>query len=279
VPTSIYTPEIATTYGALDSAAVADGAALTAHVVRALSRGANRLLAKAETPLSACYPVRGGDLEAYAPTGRAYPFWIRVESWPIRTQADRRALDVRLTMRAASGEVLEVQLCTAASPFSPAPAAGAYKTLTGTGSWGVLEWDALPCAGGEDEVTLYLRGTLGSVLGNTAVYGSPNTGTVQEVTADGIVRTSASTTWQNTSTLATWAWSHVLVFLSGSTLLTDPRLITGVAGTTPQGRLSIYPPIGTAEAAGLRLSTYEIRECGLWRLASIHAITTPRTSL
>jgi hypothetical protein len=280
VPTSIYTPEIASAFGALDSAAVSDGGALTAHVIRAVSRSVNRLLAKPETVLSAVYPTRGGTLEALAPTGRGYPFWARVESWPIYSRSDRRSLDVRLMIQATSGDVLQIQLCTSRSPFVAAPLAGDYKTLTATGGYDVVEWDGLATAGGDDELTLYIRGALSSTLGNTATYGSPNTGTVQEVTSNpGGIRTSALTAWNNTSLLATWAWTHVLVILSGSVLLTDPRLIVGVVGNAPEGQLELYPTIPINEADALRRTTYEIRTCPLWRIAAIHAITSLRASL
>lgn len=277
MPSTIYTPEIASAFGALDSDACADGSAVTAHLLRAAARSMHRLVAKPEPVLTALYDTRVGDLEGRAMTGPALPWWTHVETWPVRAMRGRSTIDVRLTLRVPSGTALRVQVCTSAQPFTPAPAVGIYKTAAATGSWETVDVDALPIdPSGEDEVSLYITADAGSTLGATATYGAPNTGTVQEVNA-ALMRTTAATTWNLTGN--TWTWGHLLVFLSGSTLLTTPRLITGVSQASPQGVLLFAPGMTPAEGALLRGATYEIRTLPLWRLGAITAWTTPRTTL
>lgn len=276
MPSTIYTPEIASAFGAMDSDAAADGSAATAHLLRAAARSMHRLLAKPEPVLAALYDTRVGDSEGRALSGPALPWWVQVETYPITAMRGRSTVDVRVTMRVASGTVMRLQLCSRASPFTPAPAVGAYKTAAATGAWETIEWDGLPIdSSGEDDLTLYVAADAGSTLGSTGTYGSPNTGTVQEVTGT-LMRTGAATTWNITG--STWTWGHLLAFVSGTTLLATPRLITGVVAS-PVGALSFAPGMEPSEAATMRGVTYEIRTIPLWRIAAVTAWTTQRTTL
>lgn len=277
MPSTIYTPEIASAYGALDSDAAADGSAATAHLLRAAARSMHRLLAKPEPVLAALYDTRVPDSEGRAMSGPALPWWTVVETYPINAMRGRTSIDVRITLRVPVGTDLRLQVCTRAQVFLLNPPVGAYKTATATGAWETVEWDGLPIdSSGVDEVTVYVAASAGSTLGATATYGNPNTGTVQSATGFSM-QTTAATTWVTTSG-NTWAMRHLLVFLSGAVILTTPRLITAVFGTNP-GQLLFEPALTAGEAAQVAGSTYEIRTLPLWRLAAVTAWTSQRATL
>ena len=281
MPTSVYDPEIASAYGALDFDAALDGSAVTAHMLRAAARSMHRLLAKPEPVLAALYDTRASDFEGRSMTGPALPWWTPVDAWPVNAMPGRPTVDVRITLRVPSGTALRVQVATRAQPFDPAARSGRYKTASATGSWETIEFDGTPIdPSGVDELAVYVTAALGSTLGSTATYGTPNTGTVIEAFGDVMLTSGTSTSWVVTAG-NTWALRHVVVFLSGSTLLTGPRLITGVenGNTTIPSSLRFAPALAAGESARLSGSTYEIRALPTYRLAAVTAWTTPRATL
>lgn len=274
MPSTIYTPEIASAYGALDSDAAVDGSAATAHLLRAAARSMHRLLAKPEPVLSALYDTRAADSEGRAMSGPALPWWTIVDTYPVNAMRGRSTIDVRITLRVPVSTDLRIQVCTRAQVFVGNPPAGQYKTATATGAWETVEWDGLPIdSSGVDEVTIYVSASAGATLGSTATYGSPNTGTVRSVSGERMVP-DTTPSWV-TTTRNTWAMRHLLVFLSGSALLTTPRLITAVYPDS----MRFAPAASAGEGALLAGSTYEIRTLPLWRLAAVTAWTSLRTAL
>jgi len=279
MPTSVYDPEIASAYGALDFDAAVDGSAVTAHMLRSAARSMHRLLAKPEPVLSALYDTRATDFEGRASTGPALPWWTPVDAWPINLMPGRESIDVRVTLRVPSGVTLRLQLATRALPFDRAARSGRYKTAAATGSWETVEFDGVPVES-VDELTLYVTGVLGSTLGSTGTYGTPNTGTVIEAAGDVMLTSGTSTSWVVTAG-NTWALRHLVVFLTGTTLLTGPRLITAVenGNATIPSSLRFAPALAVGESARLSGSTYEIRSVPTYRLAAVTAWSTPRTTL
>lgn len=280
MPSTIYTPEIASAFGALDSDAAADGSAATAHLLRSAARSMHRLLAKPEPVLAALYDTRVADGEGRAMSGPALPWWTAVETYPINAMRGRTSIDVRITLRVPSGTDLRIQVCTRAQPFQFNPPVGAYKTAAATGTWETIEYGGLPIdASRVDEVTVYVAASAGSTLGLTATYGAPNTGTVRSAVGD-LMTATASTTWNNTGN--TWSMRHLLVLLSGSLVLMTPRLITGVYSNAIvglPGELRVDPPFTAGESALAVGATYEIRQIPIWRLAAVTAWTSLRSTL
>jgi len=181
---SIYTPEVATLYGALDSATFVDGVPYSSHLLRALAMSANRLTLKGHPLLNLVWPTRDtlDEEDGALPfEGLAWPYWsLLVPRLPIfkRPYLNRGAVRCRLQVAASSTAYL--QFGTRAWPFRPWRRAGAKNVLevAGTGAWGDYVLDDLPLLDGtDDELEVWVRGVDAAALMDEGTYGANNTGT------------------------------------------------------------------------------------------------------
>lgn len=274
--TSIFTRQVATRFGAIDSDAVADGAPLSAAVQLAASRAAHRLLVKRETVVAELYDQLRAAGESPAPGGVALPFWSEVGRWPIEKLRRRPFYDVSLGILVTNTEQIEVQYATRARPWVQNPSGSQLETLTGLGIYDRVRTTGLEgVVDGSDELRMYVRGTVSATLASTGSVGSPNVGTVARVQA-GAMYPSGATTWNTTGT--TLAYTHALVLLSGAggIPVAEPQTIVGVRTDSVGQYLELFPgfdPLDTIRLSGTR---YELRALPTWRLGGLTVITQER---
>lgn len=191
---TIETPEIASVYGALDSAAFEDGGSYNAHLLRELARSANRLASKGQHLLTlpfterASTPSYNGDsdslpawtyfegLRTVCPTTQ----WVRITPRiPIPKRAGLRSAAVRVDARVSSDHEVLLQVATRAAPFdiNANGSSPNVVTLTGDGDDDVdlYSGSGIPIHhGAYEHVELYVRGLRTGNLANTTYGGTPN---------------------------------------------------------------------------------------------------------
>jgi len=268
---SILLPKVASVFGALDSDLVADGGAADSHVGEVLATSANRLACIGEPLARFIFDAstdmageEGGQLLAFGE-----PFWFQITPGPITRPKMPRTTRGRLYVhfQARAGEVLYLQVHTAAAPFSPQASAGAnVLVLAGTGSdaWATLE-DIPLVPGVFEQIAVYLRGTPTTTAGNTAVYGAPNTGTIDAVPMPNIIQDLGSG-W---ITSPHWGeGGHAVTFEDGlGNQILSPRSIVNVLGND---WLQIYPPLDAGwSGRALIGATYHIVELPRIRINSM----------
>ena len=190
-------PEIPALFGAIDSAGAAeDGAAYSAHLLRAIAMQANRLASKGHVMCCLVWPrERNTSSEAHtqARIVQARRHWGRLRGplplpkKPGLTSASvRMSVDVRPTAGTpAADNRVDVQVITRATPVRQTPVGpvgGARATVAQTAS-GVpvaVDIDSVPLdPGAMESVEVWVRGAGGlPPLGDAATFGHPNAGTI-----------------------------------------------------------------------------------------------------
>jgi hypothetical protein len=252
---SIFTPEIATTIGALDSDAFTSGAAFSAHLLRELIRSANRAASKEQCPiLNLLWPeglVSLDDPQARF-EGVAPPTWTRILPAMLALKRPRLNL-ATLWFRASvpSAFVLEVYVATTRRPWRESVAAD--LTITGSGAYTDYTLTDIPISEGEEEYfEIWVRGQGGTTLTSTATYGDPSRrslasplGIYEFAGNDQISLSTAN--WNTTSggSADHATAGHYVNFedANGDPVI-PPRAIVDVPGTT---NLLLDPPLSARE--------------------------------
>lgn len=273
---TIATPEIPATFGALDSDVYADGGPVDALVLRTLATSANRLMCTGEPLINLVWDASsdlGGDEAPGSFIGFGWPFWFRLTPLASRPKTPGQTLGhaiVRVKLR--NTETMQVQVETRRRPFD-ASGASNILSITGTGSDAYVTLDDIPIDPSDTErIAFWARGDVTATTGNTGTYGAPNTGTIDRL--QGYDLEDDSATW-TTTVGATWAeGGHGVTFKDGGgTQIAEPRLITAVHAT----RLSVYPAFSYEEIAILAGATYTIVELPRWRVTQLALYAQDRT--
>lgn len=278
MPGSIYTKEVPTVFGALDSLALVDGTPASAFVLRAAAMGGHRLLSKRETLIAEAWDVAGSGSEVTGPSGVAWPFWVELGRWPIAKMRRRDRYDLSLGYNIASGASVTFQAATQKTPWvpNPDPSSPHVIALTGSGSFDLGLVEGLVGQDGyEDELSVFVKGAISSDLGVTATFGAPNTGTVRRL-AYTLLYPTGTPTWNTTG--STWAYRHALVFVNaGGRQILEPRIITGVGEDSVGQYIEFWPMIDAISAARIGSASFEIRQLPAWRLSHLTLVTQART--
>lgn len=170
---TLYTPEIASLYGALDSNAFSDGMPVSSHVLRTQVMSTNRLAAKAQhlvcTPYGNSY-----DLAEFTVNGVYLPVpleWTQILApiplfkMPGSTRAQVR---VRANVSNDGGaQTVLMQIATLAAPFDPNASVDAPNVLTIAGSGAVASYGSaidspgIPIVKGDfDIATVWVKGNI-----------------------------------------------------------------------------------------------------------------------
>jgi len=276
--------QTATSFGALDKAAIADGTSLGAMQARTMARQANRLLQKRHQVLNLMWPITALTIEDYSQyhqefiatnelVGMLPPAFVLKK--PHVTTGT-----VYLRVRASSGAKLTVQAHTIAT----GDAAGATVDVTGTGSWQWATIDVSLDPGAQERLQLSLRatGTKGALM-DTGTWGTPNSGTV----ADGDVFT-VNRYEKLVGSNATWdpelaGAGHVFVLFENSARVAEQR-ITAVIDKGSHHELNfeflpgdVYNRLNQVRALGTGRVTYEIRELPWLAVAQVLLVTGERS--
>lgn len=240
---SILNREVASRYGALNSDTFTDGEALSAHVLRALAMSGNRLATKGHPLFNLVWPTRavnsdldphtGGAADGGGFAGIAWPQWVKLlHPLPVPKKPMLNKAEIRIRARVTNGETILLQFATVARPFNAAIALDAPNVLAlvGTGAMEDYDLDGVPISeGGFENFEIYVRASPSAmILGDTGIYGAPNAGTFDGVTA--IYALLSVATW-NPSTGAGDAWDeggHFVEFTDASGVRVTSRMITSV---------------------------------------------------
>lgn len=283
---SILVPDIAASYGGLDSLAFVDGGVPSAHILRELARQANRLAVRGHPLLQLIYDSGGLVTESGegALVGWGWPFWVQITPGPI-TVPKKPGLELgRLHVRSYSrtNEELYIQVVTDRSPFNARAEHGGSSTVRIVGT-GAFQWTTLsdiPLDYSDFEhVSIFLRGLPTTTVGVTATNGSPNVGTVTRIHSTNLLEDSTTpATWNISGGTIDWGINGHCVTIENSTAqqLLEARWITRVFTAT---QLQVFPgwPGGlpTDFASG---ATYRIFEIPRWRIANLALYAQDRTS-
>jgi hypothetical protein len=249
-------PRVFSRFGALDSAALADGRASDAQVLRTLAMSANRLATRGQ-PLAQVVFNSIDESEAINSAngwhkGFAPPFWLQITpTIPIVKKPLIRSAKLFWRIAASTGD-LGVQVATDASPFNPRARATLTSNTFGFAGSGVDPYGEVANVhrgialreGPTENVTFYIRGSTGAD-GDTGTYGTPNTGTITKVSGQRDVLEVEDAEW-NIGGWNTGGHAVIITPATGTSPI-EPRWITSVFGenfaSTDGTKLKIFPAL------------------------------------
>lgn len=259
---TVDTPETAPLFGALDSTAITDGSAYNAHVVREITRNANRQAGRGQHLVTLLWPMSSFDW-TYNPDGSVHTLhglrswvptthWIRlVPATPIAFRPGLRRAEVMVDARVSTGHTVLLQVATRAKPYNHRSVASSNNviSLVGTGSDAeYLQDEFLIDPAGYDDIELFVKGLPTSDGANTAEGGTPADRSGLSVTPvyalDYIEATAADgAAWISPG----WASSgaEIAFYRADGTEITR-RIVTAVDDTNDPLRLYFTPPLTPA---------------------------------
>lgn len=274
---SILKPEMAAVFGALDSDAIGDGDAVSAHLVRSLVKAANRAASRAGEPLfNFIYDSGGNGTETPAGgfVGYGYTLWTRILPGPLFKKKKPGLTKAKLFVRfhARTDEQLFIQVVTRASPFNPIATGSSPNCikLVGTNAWAWDDKEDIPIAyEGSEEISVFLRGVATTTLGNGS--NGANSGTISSISPDGtdVADNVTPPNWVLPPAANFASGGHAYVaLLNGNPIAPPSTIISVLAGD----HLSIFPGLPAFYHTALQLNgagAYRIYELPRWRIANI----------
>ena len=262
------TPEIATTFGALDSSGFVDGMAVDAHHCREFTRNGNHLLAKEEQLFSLMVPRQEGDSvfsgddqsPNYLIWTDAIRSWVPSSHWmkivapfPVAKKPGLHRAEARVFARISGSHTVYLQIATKGRPFdrNAGPSSPNVITLLGDGDDDVDSYTKTGMwidPGGYEDIQLYVKG-LPTGDQAPASGGDPNARS-DYPSADFQYDYDNIFDYQNVGTWASPGWSRTgaeVVFYNADASVITRRIVTAV---TEQRQLFFAP----------RLSDHELRQ-------------------
>lgn len=261
----ILTPEIPTSYTAVDSDAFGDGFAGNAHPLRLMTLMHNRLMAKGHplcslvwaAELGADESVANGKLQQFAHIGR----WREIVPPVYCPKKPGLAVaDVRGKIRIVGtiADELLLQFSTFRRPFNEHATAGDSNVVRivgdGTSTYQDVSLDGLALRRelASERLRIHVRGIRTGRLGDTATNGSPNTGS--DIPYDSVHLTSTPPNWNTTDgTRNNYASNgHYVEFVESGADVVAPRTVVYVSTYAGIRSLTLFPPFSAQEIARLR---------------------------
>lgn len=208
---SIFTPQIAAAYGALDSDALVDDTPVSAYVGRELARAANRINSKGCHWFTLLWPSRDEpDASVDTPSDvLKKPFSATIwRAWkPIlgpfgmKKKPGLTLAEMRMNAMIPGSDVIQIQVVTQAAPFVSSPSSSAPNLITitadGDDDWDDYTLDDLPVHhGAQETLTFYARSISQGAGGDTSTFGTPNSGDIGQ--AGTTVFYAIDTSWNST---------------------------------------------------------------------------------
>ena len=280
---SILDLEIATQFGALDTDALTDGGALHAHALRQLAMSSHRLAERggpmvqlmwdSSTDVAESETI-GGALLGYAVGQSWIPLYVGPVAYPKKPNA--RTATAKILLEYANGSDVFVCVQTSQADLTSDLSAPNVIKCRGTGSLETYTLEDIPMGTGAAEpLAFWIRPADAGDLMDTATYGSPNTGSPEQVSTTGMHDQDAA--WNTTASGSPHLGNSnmSIVFLDADTSypLVRPRRIALVTGSGQwlqfdQALTSREQYIVGQSIDQARLK-YEIREARSYRVASI----------
>lgn len=280
---SIYTPEIATAFGALDSTAFAAGASFHAHLLRALAMSTNRLTSKGQPVLNLVWPTRAVDTEATSTgafEGVARPWWERITpSIMFPKRPGLRFATLKVRAKITSGATIWIAAACGGVPRDRLSSADPHVVeCLGTGSYADYSLANVPVGEGDvDHVTFFMIGDKVQKA-QTGTFGSPTDGAIATLT-DQYLGVSGAT-WNPTTGWPTnmdfgHAGCTIVFTTAGGVSVSTPRIITSNGTAT----LYFAPPLSQPEYyQALAGGYFQIWEQPVWSIANLAMACEARTT-
>lgn len=296
---SILVPDLATLLSGIDSAAIADGRAPSAHLLRELARNANRMQSRSELVARLSFDAGGTAGESMGADDMHG--WGAIDRWmpltpvvPIERNPWLVGYKALVTTWTQEDAKLYLQIATQDHPFDPSAGPDAPNVLVIDGDSGSDTWvsDSLSMTVTErrsDSVQLWLKGELLGAM-DTAAYGSPASGTLTSLDAwnpapGGIWTMSDSgATWDTSGSTPT-SGGHLVRLLDvfGNEVVPYTRILANTATSfTIQMSSFAGQPFGSGIEWVAALTVgggcdYEIVKTPTWRLGDFALYATART--
>lgn len=270
----VFTPEIASRLGFLDSAVATDGEPWHTLALRTLAMQANYQTTQGGACLSLLWDADSsadtGVLGALSGVGA--PIWCPVTpALIVPKDPGRTHYEVTVTI-ATIGDIF-LQFVSGAEPFNPSADINSTNVLSFTGGASLTTFATkqitfrAPETADFDTIQVWIRGTPTGTLATGG--GTPNTGTITAMLAPDDLYASGGA-WTLTGAGTSWAAVNALVVRNASAqTIMSHRLITNVPATN---RLRFYPPT-TLPFPALQGATYRIETLPTWRLSHIGIYT------
>lgn len=273
--------QVAESFGALDKAAIEDGASLGAMQARVMARQANRLLKKRHQILNLMWPTPTttiNDLPQYANESVALPqSSVMIAPCPALKKPGITSATAYFRVRAGNGMKYALRVGTVAvdRPQSQEVA------VTGTGSW---QWASVSIAldpGDQERITVYLRadGNSGALM-NTATYGSPNAATllIGDIVGESYLELhSTNPSWTDALVVD----GHFIRLISQGVPIADRQIIN--LHDHGAYHVVVFEPLGQALVGNFNTrarfvnASFEIREMPWIAMAQVLVVTDERT--
>lgn len=186
MPTNIYTPEFPSVTGLLDEDALVVGHFPDAHVLRSIGAASNRLAGRGNYLVHEVFRRAGND-EQIGTTGfNVGTGWQRIRDFPACERKPHLSrADVRIRARITPGASVVFQIATAAVAFRRDATRATTNTIVanGTGNFELYQGQIELGRSTVEDISLHAYGDPTGALANTAIYGSPNTGLVNDARA------------------------------------------------------------------------------------------------
>lgn len=278
------TKEIATAFGCLDSAAIADGAFAHAHVLRVLAMQSNRLYAEGAPVLQLVFDSWSGANETTDGTCEVVgwgPWWRKIyNGGPMYApkKPHLATLEVKVIANIPLDEKAWFQFTTTRQPyrFSVPSTANNVVECTGTGAWATYSLATIPASEGQDYelIDIYMRSSVPLTVADDSTYGVNTSGST--LTRAGLIDVTDETSEWNMSTgskLSDYQQHAIAVLDTAGHWVIGPRIITGEAGggaTVGKAEiLYVWPPMSPTEAMMVAGLDYEIRVMPRVRVAAM----------
>lgn len=287
---SVFTKQVGTRFKVLESEIASDGSPVSALMLRTMARNANRLIGAPQLLFNFAWDSGWTDDELANGLTRltAFAGYTSSMSWtrafgPIRVPKKSVARTMQVSFYAHFNQDVCIQWVTTASPLSASktatPATASpnvqYCPNSSETKWqGYFQSGLVLGSGNFETISAYIRGNASEETIDTAVYGSPASGTILKV-ENGIIIVSGSPTWvpvgSDPAVFSVADGSCYVAFLDpNGVLLTAPRGVTGYHDSV----LFFQPFLTSAEMDLVTANgTYELRKWGDWRFANVTAYT------
>lgn len=285
---TIYTPEVASLCGAIDSDAVGNGEPYGAHWLRPLIRSANRMTAKAQPLFALFWPeVPAGEENAYPFEGIAPLWWVRAYApVPVWKRPGLTVATSHLRIAVPTGEEVEIYIATSVRPWRPSVTAD--LVVTGASSFTNESIEDLPINEAEgEEFEIWVRGRPTANLANTGTFGAPNTrATASPTGVYTLIRERqldlTSANWNSSGINSLAQGGHFIRFLDDTgAQVGPPRMITshyGQTGLAFEPALTAYEKARCDDdASGGGGGDFEIYKCPTYAITNWLAFANERT--
>jgi len=291
------TPEAAATFGALDSARIADGEPLDSWSLRAMARSSNLLVSQGEPALSFVWSaelIETGEVPGGL-SGFGHLHWVEFLPGPftITKRAGMETYSVNVILAISGTDAAEIQVGTnATSGLSSRAVFGANNVFecvgNGSNGWQEFSLDGIPAdISSSDRISFAIRGRSPIPVRVAPSGAYPTSGTVDQVTGgtseiSGLRQWSQAPNWPTASPNLATTGHAIKIEDSAGRDLWSPRSVIAMGRETVSGSgvtndLVLYPGLDyAAQSRELHGANYSVIEIPRWQICNVAMWTEDR---